>query len=577
MKKILLSLASLLIAGGAWGAQNYSLKSFEVTTDESAPITYVMESLRQGYGFPEWWYDSSENKVKTKQGGEYSATVENNHFLWYFTDAGDGKYYIHPYGAQSGYVLGAAEEIANDVEVIAVEKTAATAIKWTLGTKDSYPCFSVASGGQTFYLHDYFDDGTKRSDKSVLKEATIAAGNFRGYTFTFGKFDPITTATKDDLSNLINSFDYKIAYQCLGTKTGQFVDAGNAYETAYEAAQAAITAETGDFDDLLATVKTAFDALEYKALPTEKFYTFKSKSTSKYLAPNAPGSAMKMSDDIAVFELTAETWMEMCANGLRINGVNHAVNVNYRNTNKFYRVADGSFIIAATPTDAIAHAILKAGDTNLTSVADNAIDEACYWVVEEYAVPAVIVNATNEYATFYAPAAVAVPEGVVAYYVSEVNGNSATLTEIETNIPANTGAILYAEGGKECNFTVVSYNAGDAVSGNLLVGTQSETTVTKEAGYSYYILANVAGVVGFYNAVNGVDEDTFVNAAGKAYLKVADVVGARFLNFNFGGTETAIKDIEGAESNSVVYDLSGRRVQNVTKGLYIVNGKKVVK
>lgn len=576
MKKILLSLASLLIAGGAW-AQQYSLTEFEVTTDESQPKTYVMESLRKGYGFPELWYDSSENKVKTMQGGAYSATPENNHFLWYFTDAGDGKYYIHPYGAQSGYVLGAAEEIANDVEVIAVEKTAATAIKWTLGTSENYPCFSVASGEQTFYLHDYFDDSTKRSDKFVLKAVT-SGDNFRGYTFTFGKFDPIITTAKDDLSNLINSFDYKIAYQCLGTEIGQFVDTDNAYKTAYDAAQAAITAGTGDFETLLANVQNAFDALEYKALPTEKFYTFKSKSTSKYLAPNAPGSAMKMSDDIAVFELTAETWMEMCANGLWINGVNHGRGGKFHNTNKFYRVADGSFIIAATPTDATAHAILKAGDANLTSVADDAIDDACYWVVEEYAVPAVTVDATNKYATFYAPAAVAVPEGVVAYYVSEVNGKSATLTEIETNIPANTGAILYAEGDKECNFTVVSYNGEDAVSGNLLVGTQSKTTVTKEEGSSYYILANVDGVVGFYKAVNATDEATFVNAAGKAYLKVAnDAAGARFLSFNFGGTETAIKNIEGAESNSVVYDLSGRRVQNVTKGLYIVNGKKVVK
>lgn len=328
---------------------------------------------------------------------------------------------------------------------------------------------------------------------------------------------------------------------------------------------------------MLTTVEAAFAALEYRPLPTEKFYTFKSKSTSKYLAPNAMGSAMKMSDDIAVFELTAETWMEMCANGVWVNGVNHGRGGSYHNTNKFYRVADYSFIIAATATGETAK-ILKAGDTNLTSVADNAIDDACYWVVEEYTVPAVKIDAANEYATFYAPAAVAVPEGVVAYYVSGVDGNSATLTEIETNIPANTGAILYAEGGKECNFTVVSYNAEDAVSGNRLVGTQSKTIVTKEDGSSYYILANVEGVVGFYNAVNGTDEATFVNAAGKAYLKVAnDAAGARFLSFNFGGTETAIKNIEGAESNSVVYDLSGRRVQNVTKGLYIVNGKKVVK
>lgn len=570
MKKILLSLASLLIAGGAWAQQSYSLKTFEPTTDVSAPITYVMESQRSGYGYPEWWYDSSENKVKTKQGGTYSARPENNHFLWYFTETGDGKYYIHPYGAQSGYVLGAVE-IANGAEVIAVEKTAATAIKWTLSTSGNYPCFSIVSGEKTFYLHDDFNGSI--SDKSVLKEAASAI--LKGYTFTFGKFDPVTP--KDYLSKLINSFDYKIAYQCIGTKTGQFVDTDEAYRLAYDAAQAAITAGTGDFNALLTTVEAAFAALEYRPLPTEKFYTFKSKSTSKYLAPNAMGSAMKMSDDIAVFELTAETWMEMCANGVWVNGVNHGRGGSYHNTNKFYRVADYSFIIAATATGETAK-ILKAGDTNLTSVADNAIDDACYWVVEEYTVPAVKIDAANEYATFYAPAAVAVPEGVVAYYVSGVDGNSATLTEIETNIPANTGAILYAEGGKECNFTVVSYNAEDAVSGNRLVGTQSKTIVTKEDGSSYYILANVEGVVGFYNAVNGTDEATFVNAAGKAYLKVAnDAAGARFLSFNFGGTETAIKNIEGAESNSVVYDLSGRRVQNVTKGLYIVNGKKVVK
>lgn len=573
MKKILLSLASLLIAGGAW-AQEYSLTEFEATTDESQPITYVMESRRPAWTHPDFFLDGVNVKMQQHYNYATAEGKDKNNYLFYFTQGSNGGYYIHPYNAEGGYVLGVAS-VSADAVITVVDKNnpgSNCAIEWTLGelteSEVTRPYFKTTIDGVEYCLQD-------NGSGAHVKLALNSTAGFRSTALNFGKCDPFITTAKDDLSNLINSFDYKIAYQCLGTETGQFVDAGNAYETAYEAAQAAITAETGDFETLLANVQTAYEALVYSPLPTEKFYTFKSKSTDKYLAPNASGSAMKMSDDIAVLELTAETWMEMCANGLWINGVNHGRGGIYHNTNKFYRVTDGSFIIAATPTSE-AQIILKAGDTNLTSVADNAIDDACYWVVEEYAVPAVTVNATNEYATFYAPAAVAVPEGVVAYYVSGVDGNSATLTEIETNIPANTGAILYAKGGKECNFTVVSYNAGDAVSGNLLVGTQSETTVTKEAGYSYYILANVAGVVGFYNAVNGVDEDTFVNAAGKAYLKV-DVAGARFLNFNFGGTETAIKDIEGAESNSVVYDLSGRRVQNVTKGLYIVNGKKVVK
>ena len=573
MKKILLSLASLLIAGGAW-AQEYSLTEFEVTTDESQPITYVMESRRPAWTYPDFFLDGVNVKMQQHYNYATAEGKDKNNYLFYFTQGSNSGYYIHPYNAEDGCVLGVAS-VAADVVITVVDKNNPGSnypIEWTLGELTdnvTRPYFKTTIDGVEYCLQDV---GSGAHVKLVLNSNAW----FKSTALNFGKCEPFIPTAKDDLSNLINSFDYKIAYQCLGTETGQFVDAGNAYETAYEAAQAAITAETGDFETLLANVQTAYEALVYSPLPTEKFYTFKSNSTGKYLAPSSNGQAMNMTSDISVFELTTDTWMRMCANGNYINNANHG-HTGYHNTNKFYRDANDLFIIAATPSGEVTHKILKAGDTKLTSVADNAIDEACYWVVEEYTVPAVIVNATNEYATFYAPAAVAVPEGVVAYYVSGVNGNSATLTEIETNIPANTGAILYAEGGKECNFTVVSYNAGDAVSGNLLVGTQSETTVTKEDGSSYYILANVDGVVGFYNAVNGEDETSFVNAAGKAYLKVADVAGARFLNFNFGGTETAIKDIEGAESNSVVYDLSGRRVQNVTKGLYIVNGKKVVK
>ena len=89
------------------------------------------------------------------------------------------------------------------------------------------------------------------------------------------------------------------------------------------------------------------------------------------------------------------------------------------------------------------------------------------------------------------------------------------------------------------------------------------------------MLSTVNNVTGFYAAklTNG----KFVNNAGKAYLPKPAEASARFISFDFG-TETAIESIEGAEvENAVVYDLSGRRVQKAQKGLYIVNGKKVVK
>ena len=47
--------------------------------------------------------------------------------------------------------------------------------------------------------------------------------------------------------------------------------------------------------------------------------------------------------------------------------------------------------------------------------------------------------------------------------------------------------------------------------------------------------------------------------------------------FVFGDEETAIKSVEAENASEAIYDLSGRRVSKALKGLYIINGKKVVK
>ena len=51
--------------------------------------------------------------------------------------------------------------------------------------------------------------------------------------------------------------------------------------------------------------------------------------------------------------------------------------------------------------------------------------------------------------------------------------------------------------------------------------------------------------------------------------------GAQALRFNFGETTGIEGVIEGTNANAVIFDLSGRRVAKMQKGIYIVNGKKV--
>jgi hypothetical protein len=147
--------------------------------------------------------------------------------------------------------------------------------------------------------------------------------------------------------------------------------------------------------------------------------------------------------------------------------------------------------------------------------------------------------------------------------------------------------LLYADVEEPTIYNLtIGGNASEVSS--LLTGTVASAYVEEES----YVLSKQTEGVGFYKAMknfyknNGTwtkdtdntDKGThFLNNGFKAYLP-APVSGARFYVFDFG-TETAIENIEGAESanDAVIYDLAGRRVQNAQKGLYIVNGKKVIK
>ena len=64
----------------------------------------------------------------------------------------------------------------------------------------------------------------------------------------------------------------------------------------------------------------------------------------------------------------------------------------------------------------------------------------------------------------------------------------------------------------------------------------------------------------------------------KMYMNIEDKEGVKSFSFRFpnnGTTEIEEITIEKAENNNY-YDLQGRRVEKPTKGLYIVNGKKVI-
>ena len=229
--------------------------------------------------------------------------------------------------------------------------------------------------------------------------------------------------------------------------------------------------------------------------------------------------------------------------------------------------------------------ILKDGNNHVLRTEDDG--RVNYWTSNTnatwYIIPAteldVNIGATG-YATTYLPFDVNLPNDLAAYAVTETSGSEATLAA-KNSIPAGQGALL--KGAKNTGYKLtISKNAVASWGVNKLTGTYTTQNIVPAANTTCYVLAaNGSNGAGFYKAtLNQGNTDAFQNNANKAYLPVS-TAGARFLTFDFDdNAETGISAVEieeAAPANAAIYDLSGRRVQSAKSGLYIINGKKVIK
>ena len=154
-------------------------------------------------------------------------------------------------------------------------------------------------------------------------------------------------------------------------------------------------------------------------------------------------------------------------------------------------------------------------------------------------------------------------------YTATVSGDVVTFTPA-TKVPAGTGVLLK---GATADVPVIA--SADAISDNILYAPTTDVTgLNYDAdGYYNFILTQPSGKkVGFYRANNN------SVAAGKAYLRVSQAGSRQFTFIGLDGeTTTGIEAINTTEQkNGEVYNLQGQRMAKTQKGLYIVNGKKVI-
>lgn len=156
--------------------------------------------------------------------------------------------------------------------------------------------------------------------------------------------------------------------------------------------------------------------------------------------------------------------------------------------------------------------------------------------------------------------------GIEAYIAKE-NNAKVELTKVY-KVAAGTGVLLRAT-DNGTDFTIpATTDAADDATGNLFVRGTGAAVATTDGSYTNYILSTKSGVVGFYHA-NG-----NIVAKNRAYLHTS--VSAARIDLSFDEL-TGINEVKNQkEAVEGIFDLQGRKVAQPAKGLYIVNGKKVV-
>ena len=266
-----------------------------------------------------------------------------------------------------------------------------------------------------------------------------------------------------------------------------------------------------------------------------------------------------------------------------------------------YVAKDGTFV--ATATDALTFSDVSAARPNypwqlalggngmnsqdggqtaegIVFNSHNTTDDGNCYKIETVAIE---VNVSeHRIATFYANWPISIPESVTAYVattapVMEGNVGTIAMSDITDGIiPAKTGVVVRGEKGNYV-FNITDSDGTTNTEGNMLYGyagfEEYADVKQPEDGSTNYVLTVKDDKVGFFRK-----ETAFKVYNHKAYLNVPSSVKARALYFDFDDNVTGIVETEnGNEKSENCYDLSGRRVEGQSKGVYIVNGKKVLK
>lgn len=587
------------------------------TKNPASPVVFAIKSGRSGTNYTGNWYyvfkPFEGGKIKIESFAE-TAYEENLYCYWYLmSDALTGYCRLYPYAETSkpmGYITVGDGE--NKLTNVSTTTNYVGDLYELVSTSDSNFPYALKPAGKSTYVSNYngkdaymgfynvLDNGTKFATVSVTALENIESLRTLHEAY---KATPTSRPADSKFGITLNKLneEYKRVYD------EAYPSAGNILTTAAKTT----TAEN------LATTTTKVESLpslfHMNQPATGKFYRFKSvKHSNKFLRSNQitlqknattteTRLACGANDDNgreSIFYLTPENKIVAYVEGQYV-GNNKENLSSVGSAGDAYRFDCGKDNASYTIRTQSGDRALYCKETTYTYTADEETISNTYyhwdlgtlnnndhsdngydWVIEEVSWLPVGVSTAAGFGTLYSPVALGQTNGVdtrrIQAYTGAVADGVLKLTPIEGTIPQNTPVIFQYLTGEENGkvFLPVTGDVADADYANN--GTEGylagQFVTTAKGNASIYTLQNKSTHgIGMYK-YNGTNIQGF-----RAYLPYTAPTGGNALRMVFDDVTTGIEGIEVNDGGkTAIYDLSGRRVSRMTKGFYIVNGKKTL-
>lgn len=584
---------------GDWVGAAATLQAAIATATDPANINYIPRTdvyytIVNARGAMVYDPSHSSSVDDTNDNAEYlwygSTTPDdtNPNNLWGFIEQ-DGNYYMYNVGKKQFATVGvgtygatwifsdtpayitlddgiAHEIVAPKVRIQATIETTGQSYTMSVSTNYIGPVITYDWNGDGG-VPMLFTASTKQVDANVTAEMEAKLEDVT----------PYRNALKDliDACSLIPLGTGVNQYATNATYTDALTTANTAYNNE-SATKADLQTATQDLESAIASLVLN--------LPKAGFYRIKGNTSGKYLAAGlASNNKFNMSDatdatTIFYFDGTKLTnfGSGMC-NGMSASAWAWVIGANASTVEFQDGLTNGGYAIKSATCNFYDNGDNSESADRGNNVTIDANTNARYtsWYLEKVTELPITLNSAGDgyYATLYLPVDATIT-GADAFTI-KVNEakNAANTTQLkEGKVPANTAVLLKGTSGT-ATATVNTNDTFDSTT-SYLSGTLVAVAVNTNGRTDYFLGKNTENQVGFYHWSGSVLKGF------RAYLPADKVSDTSAKGFTLVFDEaTGINTIENGKwtiENENVYNLQGQKVNRAQKGVYIVNGKKVV-